>query len=153
LLLWLIICTNDTSSVLEINISVYRLLMIGLFSYMLSFAFCFYGIDDMPGWAKVLVNYIFTTAGFFICIYMPTIQELPTEARPEPLIVVALVVIFSLLYFLCFFAYRFAKTLWQKKNHKKNKGKKKIKEPEKEEKKTKNKKEEYVPMFSKTKEK
>ena len=143
LTLWLIIF-SDTHDALTISISVYRLLMVALYSYMLAFAFTFARLEKFAGWIKVTVNYLLVTSGFFVCIYMPVAQE---QANPAgPFVVIALIAAFSVLYFLCYGVYKIIATMGEKKAYKKEKkaapekiGKQKAS------------KEEYAPMFKKTK--
>jgi uncharacterized membrane protein len=139
LVLWLIIF-SDTHDALAISISVYRLLMLALYSYILAFAFSFARLEEFAGWLRVAVNYLLVTSGFFVCIYMPVAQE---QANPAgPFVVIALIAAFSVLYFLCYGVYKIIATVGEKKAHKK--AKKGISAQ-------KVSKEEYAPMFKKTK--
>ena len=145
-ILWLIIL-SDKLDALEIGFPSYRLLMVALYSYMLSFAFTFSRLENFTGWIRITVNYILVTSGFFVCIYMPVAQE---QAEPAgPFIVIALIAAFSVIYFLCYGIYKLTLTVKDKRSYERSK--KGI--PEKSSNRTKKnaKKEEYAPMFNKTK--
>ena len=130
-LLMLIINSATTENTFDIALSVFRILMLAVFCFAFSFACTFYRVDSMKEWLRLCLHFIITALAFFVCIYSPVNAEINASGGEMPsensLIVFAL---FTVVYFVCYGILKAAKSLSKK---------------------SKAKKEEYSPVYKKSK--
>ncbi len=127
--LMLIINAQSTDNMFNIALSSFRILMLAVFAFVLSFANNFYRIDGMGELLRLGLHFILTVIGFFVCVYSPYSAEAESHGYKFPSEnALVIMILFAVLYFIAYGIYKLVRTLRKKSNEKK---------------------EEYIPVYKK----
>lgn len=119
-ILMLIINSQSTENMYNIALSSFRILMLAVFSFVLSAANEFYRIRGIGEIARLAVHFILTLAGFSVFVYLPFSGEAASHGDGFPSAnTLTIVLLFAVLYFIAYGIYRLIRALTKKSKEKK----------------------------------